>query len=91
MEQLQHIFLKYFDQESFKEGRITLNIAQVATPSSILLYHLVKHLIIQVPSQTNSYDCGCYTIFFAKSFVARPAAILELIKVLSIISHVDLN
>jgi len=29
VKQLQDIFLKYFDQESFKEGRITVNVAQV--------------------------------------------------------------
>jgi hypothetical protein len=28
--QLQKIFLQYFDQEYFKEGRIALNVAQVS-------------------------------------------------------------
>lgn len=87
VEQLQRIFLKYFDKESFKKGRIAVNVAQVLTPSFILLQHLLNHPdpIMQVPTQPNSYDCGCYTIFFARNFIARPDAILKLIKVLSFI------
>lgn len=57
----------------------------------ILLEHLLAHPNTQVPTQPNFYDCGCYTIFFAKKFLADPDAILALIKVASIISYVNLN
>ena len=42
----------------------------------------------QVPTQSNYNDCGCYAIYFAKQFLARPDATLALIKVISIIFYV---
>ena len=36
VDQLQHIILKYFGQESFKEGRISVNVAQVTHDASLV-------------------------------------------------------
>ena len=42
-EQLQHLFLKYLDQEPFKKGRIAVNIAQVPHHASLLSINSSKY------------------------------------------------
>ena len=76
--QLQTILLQHFEGESFKEGRISTNVAKV-----ILFFLSNNHYLIdfQVPIQHNTKDCGCFLIYFARKFFQNPGTTLELIKV----------
>jgi hypothetical protein len=75
---LQIIFLKHFDGRKFEEGHIVTNAAMVIS------YHICHSLIddiIKVPWQPNSYDCGCFLIYFAKKFYSDPLSTMAVIKV----------
>lgn len=86
--QLQIILLKHYQGATFKEGRITTNIAQVI---SFILHHLLIYSLAQVPHQLNNKDCGCFTIYFAKKFLTHPDATIALLKVISSIFSLVLS
>lgn len=47
---------------------------------------------VPVPHQPNLIDCGCFTIYFAKKFLADPLATMSIIKVILLaISLTKLN
>ena len=80
--QLQKILLKHFDDATFMDGRITTNIAQVFYIFLIAISNIFIHEMSQVPLQTNSKDCACYTIFYGQRFLSNPDATIALIKVI---------
>jgi hypothetical protein len=78
---LQNILLKHFEDQAFLEGRITINMAQAIF---FLQYLTFFNQMMQVPLQTNSNDCACFTIYFGKKFFLDPDSTLDLLKVISI-------
>ena len=83
--QLQHIFLKHFEETPFKEGRISTNVPQVnrhLQSCSLQSCSLLIYPLLQVPRQPNEKDCACFTIYFAKKFLQDPESTLTLVKVL---------
>jgi Ulp1 family protease len=45
----------------------------------------------QVPLQSNSNDCGCFAIYFAKKFFSNPDSTIALIKVVGMVYSVDVG
>ena len=69
-------------------------------PQNILLKHFegtifedgrITTYYVPVPHQPNRNDCGCFTIYFAKEFLADPLATMSIIKVILGISLTELN
>jgi len=82
--QLQMILLKLCKDEDYKKGRIKTNIAKVIIFVSLSSFNSSQ--VPQVPCQQNSTDCGCFLIYFAKTFMLNPGSTMSIIKVVSFIS-----
>ena len=84
--------LRLFENEPFRKGWIAQNMAQVFLFffQNILIYQ-ESNVMIQVPLQPNSKDCGCFAVYFAKKFFENPDSTLTLIKVCLFISSSYLN
>jgi hypothetical protein len=76
---LQKIFEQHYDGKPFKQGWLMSNVPKVSTmfPSLLLSIHPRR----QVPLQSNSNDCGCFTMYFGKKFFQSPDSTLASLKV----------